>query len=523
MNRTLKLSFALKNTYRVNSILYALKQVPLLKRLLPDALYQVYGLKVFANVLSVIWEICSAFLGKFLYFTLMIAGVSLFYQAVPAGQLFLHILIFLSVIGALLNTYLFNPTKDKYYAMMLMRMDAKQYTLVNYGYAILKVIVGFLPFSILFGLDRDIPLWICLLIPFAVAGLKATVAAYSLWDYQKHGNVKNENKWAALLCAVIALLLICAYGLPAFDVLLPVPVSVVFLIAAILCGAVSVRQIWAFDQYREMYQQMLSGSFYQADTAKQKSAEANRKMISADAGVSSSKQGFEYLNELFIKRHKKILWRASKSIAVIALFLLFCLLAACYVFPEIRAKTNQLLMVFLPYFVFIMYAINRGTGFTRALFMNCDHSLLTYSFYKQPRQVLKLFAIRLREIIKINLLPAAVIGGGLALLLFVTGGTGNPINYVVLVVSILCMSIFFSVHYLVIYYLLQPYNVQTEMKSATYQLVLAATYFICFYMMRLRIPTLVFGILTIVFCMVYSIVACILVYRYAPKTFRLRT
>lgn len=523
MNNILRLSFALKNTYRVNSILYALKQVPLLKRLLPNALYQVHGLKVFANVLSVIWEIGSAFLGKFFYFALMVAGAGLCYQELPAGQLFLHILIFLSIIGALLNTYLFNPTKDKYYAMMLMRMDAKQYTLVNYGYAILKVLAGFLPFSILFGLDRGVPLWICLMIPFAVAGLKLMAAAYSLWDYQKHGNVKNENKWAALLCTAVVLLLFCAYGLPAFGVFLPMTASAVFLLAAILGGVLSVRQILIFEKYREMYQRMLSGSLYQADAAKQKSAAASRKMISADAGVSSNKQGFEYLNELFIKRHKRILWKASKSIAAVALLLVFCLLAACYFLPEIKTATNRLLMVFLPYFVFIMYAINRGTSFTRALFMNCDHSLLTYAFYKQPGQVLKLFAIRLREIIKINLLPAAVIGGGLALLLFATGGTGNPLNYAVLVVSVLCMSIFFSVHYLVIYYLLQPYNVQTEMKSAAYQLVLTATYLVCFYMMRLRIPTLIFGLLAIVFCIAYSVAACVLVYRYAPKTFRLRT
>ena len=45
MHKTLRLSFSLQNTYRVNSILYSLKQVPVLKRILPDALYQVRGLK----------------------------------------------------------------------------------------------------------------------------------------------------------------------------------------------------------------------------------------------------------------------------------------------------------------------------------------------------------------------------------------------------------------------------------------------------------------------------------------------
>ena len=64
MNRTLRQSFSLKNTYRVNAILYSLKQIPLLKRILPGTLYRVKGLKIFASVLAAIWEIISIFLGK---------------------------------------------------------------------------------------------------------------------------------------------------------------------------------------------------------------------------------------------------------------------------------------------------------------------------------------------------------------------------------------------------------------------------------------------------------------------------
>ena len=183
---------------------------------------------------------------------------------------------------------------------------------------------------------------------------------------------------------------------------------------------------------------------------------------------------------------------------------------------------NKLVMTCLPYFAFILYAINRGTSFTQALFMNCDHSLLTYSFYKRPGFVLKLFRIRLREIMKINAVPALILGFGLALVLLVSGGTDQPVNYVVLVVSMVCMSLFFSVHYLTIYYLLQPYTVGTELKGGTYKLVSIATYMVCYFLMQLRMPTLVFGGMTIVFCVLYSVVACILVYKLAPKTFRLR-
>ena len=85
------------------------------------------------------------------------------------------------------------------------------------------------------------------------------------------------------------------------------------------------------------------------------------------------------------------------------------------------------------------------------------------------------------------------------------------------------MSAFFSVHYLTIYYLLQPYNAATEMKSGTYQLVLSATYFVCYLIMKMRMPTFVFGLACIAFCLIYAAAACLLVYRLAPDTFRLRS
>ena len=77
MNRTLRISFSLKNTYRVNGILFSLKQIPVLRNLLPAALYKVRGLKIFANILSVLWEIVSAFIGKFLYLIIMIFGAGM--------------------------------------------------------------------------------------------------------------------------------------------------------------------------------------------------------------------------------------------------------------------------------------------------------------------------------------------------------------------------------------------------------------------------------------------------------------
>ena len=293
MYKTLRISFSLKNTYRVNSILYAIKQIPLIKKILPDALYGVRGLKIFANIISVIWEIVTFFIGKLLYFITMVCGIGLLYRNAPADQAFLHILLFLTIIGAYMNTSMFDPTRDKYYAMILLRMNAREYTLVNYGYSILKVIIGFLPFSILFGMMRDVPLWFCILIPFSVAGLKLAVAAYSLWDYERSGFVYNENKIRKHLWIFAAVLLAFAYVLPAAGIVLPASVSMAVMLLFIPLGILSIRKIVSFGYYREVNQELLSQVTNQMDAVKQAARTASDKSISTDASITSRRSGFE--------------------------------------------------------------------------------------------------------------------------------------------------------------------------------------------------------------------------------------
>lgn len=522
MRKTFQLSFMLKNTYRVNSILYALKQIPILKRILPDTLYQESALKVIGNVIAGIWELITVFLGKLLYLLIMVFGTSRLYQTGAREELYLHILLCLTCIGVYTNTKMFDPSKDKYYAIILLRMDAKEYTIVNYLYAICKTIVGFLPFSILFGWQSNVPIWLCLFLPFSIAGAKVASAAYTLWNYDRRSNVYNENKLSKLLWAMMAALILAAYVLPMLGMVLPKVVSIGAYVVFFSAGLAGVKMIFSFTHYKEMQKELLSEVNNQIDPIKQAQLDQSRKAISLDQGIQSSKQGFEYLNDLFMRRHKKVLWGPSKKIAAVCAVLSVAVIVVLTFVPEAKEPVNRVILSFLPYFAFIMYLINRGTNFTQVLFMNCDHSLLTYSFFKQPNMILKLFRIRLREIVKVNLLPAVVIGGELAILLYVSGGTDQPLHYVVVFVSILCMSGFFSIHYLTIYYLLQPYNAGTEMKSGMYRIIMIVTYMICYFMMQLRMPTMLFGLLCIAFCVVYSIVASILVYRFAPRTFRLR-
>ena len=213
MFKTFILSFKLRNTYKVNTIIYAIKQLPIIRKILPNSLYQNRGIKIFANIISAILEIISIFIWKLVYILLMLVAPLSLYKTNMINNFF-NIMLFLTIGGAFMNTYMFNPTKDKYYAMFLMRMNAKQYTLSNYWYSILKVIIGFMPFIIIFGRMAGVNLLSCIIMPFFIASAKILVGAYNLKSYEKNNIVVNENTPVKFVWGIVFTCLILAYLLP---------------------------------------------------------------------------------------------------------------------------------------------------------------------------------------------------------------------------------------------------------------------------------------------------------------------
>ena len=524
MLKTFFTSFKLQNTYRTNSIIYSLKQLPLIKRILPNSLYKNKGLKIFAGIISILWEIINIFIGKVIYIAAMIFMALSWYKTNNADT-FIHIFTFLTLAGGVLNTYMLNPTKDKYYAIILMNINAREYGLSNYYYQLIKLIVGFLPFTILFGMIAGVPLWIQIAIPFFVLGIKLIVMNYCIYDFKKTNKASNENLPTKFVWGFVGICLLLAYGLPAINITLNQTIFLYVFIIAVILGIVSLVKIHNFNDYRRMYKQVLTESnvyIQEKATGTQAMKDTSLKQIELDKNYTSNKSGFAYFHDLFVKRHRKILTTAVKKQSVVILLIIIAMIIGIQMNNDFKVRTNQILMVYLPYFVFIMYCINRSSSVTQAMFMNCDHSMLTYRIYRTPKVILGIFKERLKTLITINLLPAVLMGGGLALLLYLSGGTDNPINYAIQFVSIIAMSIFFSVHYLVMYYLLQPYNVNTEMKSSTYKVVQGLTYIVCWYMIQIQMPIFTFGIATIVFCIAYCLISLFLAYKYAPKTFKLR-
>lgn len=523
MIKTFIFSFKLKIMYLVNSIIYSLTKLPIIGKRLPSkTLYKSSGVKIFAYIIAGILELFGMFIGKILYIFLMIYSALSMYKTNEVDT-FIHIIFFLSIIGGMLNTYMFNPSIDKYYGIFVMKLDAKEYVISNYIYSILKVVIGFLPVLCIISIFLKINIIYSILITLFIASIKLVFAAFFLHLYKKKGIIVNENKPIKNIWIYVAILLATSYAMPYIGIVITsnlfIPISILF----IILGIYSIRYIFKFDKYREIYKKLLDFSQINVvNNANEIVKDNMQKKIEISEKTISNKSGYAYFNDLFIKRHKSILMSPVKKITAFCLFAVLATIIISIVNEQIKQPINKIMLNFLPYFVFVMYIINRGQIITQAMFMNCDHSMLTYSFYRSPKAILGLFKERLKSLIIINLIPAFVIGTGLALILFATGGTDNILNYIVLIVSIIAMSIFFSVHYLVIYYLLQPYNYNSEIKDSRYQIVNFITYIVCYFTLKLQLPTMYFGLFTVCFSVIYCILSLFLAYKLAPKTFKIK-
>ena len=523
MIRTLMTSFRLTNAYGANTVIYRLKHFPFIKKWISADVYKNRTVKRIAEIISALIKMIWAFTAKFMYLGIMIALPSKYLPGNTASN-YISILFWFALFGMLLNTELLNESKYKYYTVVLFRTDAKKYALSSYVWFLLKLFVTMLPPSVIIGRMCGLTLPLCLAIPVLNVSVKPIGAFLMIKYFEKTDHRVTENNVGFVL-ALGGIALLLGYGLIYIRKPIPVGIFHATTLVSVALGIPCFVFLCRSRVYQRLYKKMLTTNsiiFHVPEDAAKRQQSVYISKISDGEIYTGNKRGYDYFNAVFIKRHRKILTNSAKKMAFFFLAVIVAIFIATQVSDKAYGTVNKWMLTYLPYFVFIMYLINRGSTITQAMFMNCDHSMLPDRFYRQPDAILGLFKARLKTIVKINLAPALVIACGLPFLLFVTGGTSHPMNYLLLFVSILAMSVFFSVHHLVLYYLLQPYNVHMESKSGAYTAANWLTYLACYMFIRVRVPTLIFASLTILFSAIYILVALILVYKYAPRYFKLK-
>jgi len=249
--------------------------------------------------------------------------------------------------------------------------------------------------------------------------------------------------------------------------------------------------------------------------------------ISTDRGKFDHKTGNAYLNALLFDRYKKMFRK----------LLLFRLVASGVVILSFAAVTlfwsswlgNPLDLVPLLHVIVIpmwIATFSVGRKVVQIVFLNCDTAFLHYPFYRTKAIIVSGFFDRLRRIFLLNGVLAIA---PLTVALIIGINSGSDFSFMSITLTILIsMLLLFSFHELFLYYMLQPFAEDMQVKSPLYTIITMASSMVIWFVIASQpeflfeserlVATILAGI-----TILYMGVGTMALQKFAPKTFRAKS
>lgn len=514
----------------INAILYFLKKFPVLKTWLRNVSYTFLGLKRFIGYVSILYTLIFGTIKSLLFFVIFIFLPGLI-PTEGISRAPLTLVLFLYFAARLLQSDLLEMNNQKFVMVKELRMNPGQYAraflVKKEGFRFVSRSAVLMVFSGIFGITPIEALTVSILA--AMTGVAAEALHLSI--FRRTGKTIADHN--ALL--VVLYLLVPGIGyllfffLPGFQpgTLLLHPLSWLLFMGL---GLASTRYLFQYPHYGEAmnratnFLKLTELGKLRKDA---KFADVRIKAKDFDASELTSdahkeKEGYAYLNALFFDRHKRIIRKPVliKSALVSAVFVIF-LLASLVLNPDLLLTVSNGILGNFTIFIFLMYMLCNSNRETKAMFYNCDLSMLKYGFYRKPGALLKMFALRTKRIVLGNMVPTLLLVAGL-LLVTTLSGQRNYMEILPVLVMIVSLSVFFSVHFIFMYYVFQPYTSTMDVKNPFFNIINGLVYFLSYMSMQIDEPAARFVWYIVIFALLYVAFAVTLVYRIAPKTFRVK-
>lgn len=232
-------------------------------------------------------------------------------------------------------------------------------------------------------------------------------------------------------------------------------------------------------------------------------------------------EGFDYLNELFFKRHKRHLLKPTLIKTGIFLIIGF---GGFFLVSSLTIKSKEVYKILIYAIPIISYILFKQDKILMAFYKNCDSSLLYYNFYREDKNLLKMFWLRFNSVFKLMSIPMGAmfiiyIGFATKFLTKTDLNLSLPIFYIVL------NAMFFTILPLFQYYIIQPFDKEGKQKSVVLVLMNMFLYYIFvfgFPALAIKIGEIKFMLIISIFMVLFVGLASFLIYKFAPKTFKIK-
>ena len=546
----------------INKFIYTLKNIPFIGKYIPEELYARVALKrafaVFAGICSIIGDI----LNKLCYFVFAIViGVIILVDEKTgfgeSGKIILWIFFFMNILaGSFVNSKICACDEKDYLFVGLLRIDARKYFLLKVFKSQITQIIYYTVFMLVAQhiFDGDIKNTLLYMVGFAA--FRFIGEAFRLYLNDRFGMpFTDKNKLLFILYnAYTVVIFFAAYGTTFVLLFLKYPMEMkkivfpdicviaanpVFIVVSLILAAFSIRYIINYKNYPFVAKRFAGFSTVMQQKAEVEEVSKVNKNIETDdlkekeigKHIFEEKEGYEYLNAIFFERHKKIFSRPRKLKTVISFIIMAASIVGLIVFKagstakEFNSFANDMWNAMdrvMTIFVFLMYCITSGRSITRALFYNCDHSLMKYGYYRRPDAILKNFRIRLRFMLKSELPMVVVLCVGFVIDTIIIGKADQWVKLLSIIACIVLLSIFYSVVYLCMYYIFQPYTEGGKETGVGYSVCKGVIYVASYSCLQIDTLPQYFAAIIMVITVVGLVAGYALAYLMATKRFVLK-
>ncbi|HFI0272643.1 TPA: hypothetical protein ACGO2R_000626 [Streptococcus suis] len=226
-----------------------------------------------------------------------------------------------------------------------------------------------------------------------------------------------------------------------------------------------------------------------------------------------------YLNALLFDRYRTILEKKSLFRVGILVLIFATLELIRFLDPTFTVPAEKGFLPFLPVTFIVMYTGSMGKTIAQMVFVNCDHSMLHYPFYREPQTIITGFNYRFKQSIFYNARFAVTLFLGLVLF---TRATYTPGSYLLTALLLTSLTALFSFHDLFIYYMLQPFTKDMEVTNPVYKFLSGALYWVAYLNSRIDIGSHYYVIGVSCLLLLYVGFGYFFLLKKAPQTFRLK-